>query len=149
MTHMFYHFSPKQFGQFLTHDVTHSASITTSTYSVKPNIVAWYFIDIFVVVCRGILADGSSIRCCSKDGRSVLPQNTLHFACFPIIIDRDDDFYSQFDQGCINMVRSALAPDGNCQLGFGKQVQSHQFLLCSIPNISFDAHPISCNLITF
>ncbi|XP_055322112.1 chorion peroxidase [Sitodiplosis mosellana] len=85
-----------QFGQFLTHDISLSSSIKTS--------------------------DGASIRCCTKDGRRILPRESLHFACLPIFIEPDDDFYSQFDQGCMNFVRSALAPDGQCQLGYGKQV---------------------------
>lgn len=87
-----------QFGQFLTHDVSQSSSVTTS--------------------------DGKSVRCCTKDGSSLLPKEFLHFACFPIIIDPDDEFYSQFHQGCVNFVRSALAPDGDCRLGYGKQVSS-------------------------
>lgn len=70
-----------------------------------------------------IPGEGASIRCCTKDGRRVLPQEALHFACFPILIEPDDDFYSQFDQGCVNFVRSALAPDGQCQLSHGKQVR--------------------------
>lgn len=69
-----------------------------------------------------ILDDGKSVRCCTKNGRHVLPEEALHFACFPIVIEPDDEFYSQFDQGCVNFVRSALAPDGECKLGFGKQV---------------------------
>lgn len=85
-----------QFGQFLTHDVSQSSSITTT--------------------------DGKSVRCCTKDGSSILPKEFLHFACFPIIIEPDDEFYSQFHQGCVNFVRSALAPDGDCKLGYGKQV---------------------------
>lgn len=87
-----------QFGQFLTHDISQSSSITTS--------------------------DGKNVRCCTKDGSSILPKEFLHFACFPIIIEPDDDFYSQFHQGCVNFVRSALAPDGDCKLGYGKQVKT-------------------------
>lgn len=71
-----------------------------------------------------MLGDGSAIRCCTKDGRRVLPHESLHFACLPILIEPDDDFYSQFDQGCMNFVRSSLAPDGQCQLSYGKQVSN-------------------------
>lgn len=83
-----------------------------------------YFHKIFI-------GDGSSIRCCTKDGRNVLAREALHFACLPIFIEPNDEFYSQFDQGCMNFVRSALAPDGQCQLGYGKQVQFYfKFIEC-------------------
>lgn len=126
----------QQFGQFLTHDVTHSASITTSVYFDKfeqsfcvPRIRHVFFL--------WIVDDGASIRCCSKDGASSLPQSALHFACFPILIEPDDEFYRQFDQGCINMVRSSLAPDGDCQLGYGKQVKNFKnFSIFSKSNLS-------------
>lgn len=86
-----------QIGQFITHDVSQSSSIKT--------------------------AEGKSVRCCSEDGSSVLPQESLHFACFPIEIDAQDTFYSDFHQGCINFVRSSLSPDAECKLGYGKQVR--------------------------
>lgn len=77
----------------------------------------------FAVLCFQIdLDDGAGIRCCTKNGQQVLPNEALHFACLPILIEPDDEFYRQFDQGCMNFVRSALAPDGQCQLGYGKQV---------------------------
>lgn len=81
--------------------------------------------------------DGAAIRCCSKDGRHILPREFQHFACLPISIDPDDEFYSQFDQGCMNFVRSALAPDGQCQLGYGKQVFTHISNILCIFNFIF------------
>lgn len=87
-----------QFGQLITHDVTQSAMITTS--------------------------DAKSINCCSDDGTSVLPPEFSHFGCMPIEIEQNDEFFSQFGQKCINFVRSSLAPDSECKLGYGKQVWS-------------------------
>lgn len=87
-----------QMGQFITHDVSQSSSIKTG--------------------------EGKSVRCCSDDGSSVLPPDSMHFACMPIEIDAQDPFYSEFRQGCINFVRSSLSPDGECRLGYGKQVRS-------------------------
>lgn len=46
----------------------------------------------------------------------------LHYACLPIEIEPADEFYSQFNQGCINVVRSALSVDSECKLGYGKQL---------------------------
>ena len=89
----------------------------------KNQIILLYRIIFTTFDCSHLIGDGASIRCCTKDGRRILPREKLHFACLPIFIEPDDDFYSQFDQGCMNFVRSALAPDGQCQLGYGKQVQ--------------------------
>lgn len=85
-----------QFGQLITHDVTQASTITTS--------------------------DAKSINCCADDGSSILPAPFAHFGCMPIEIEPQDEFYSQFNQKCINFVRSSLAPDGECKLGYGKQV---------------------------
>lgn len=112
-----------QFGQFLTHDVTQSASITTRMPFLDLHRPCMLHLCLLFLKKTSFLGDGSSIRCCTKDGRSVLPRDALHFACLPILIEPDDDFYGQFDQGCMNFVRSALAPDGQCQLSYGKQVQ--------------------------
>lgn len=85
-----------QFGQLITHDVTQASMITTS--------------------------DAKSINCCADDGSSILPPPFAHFGCMPIEVDPHDEFYSQFNQKCINFVRSSLAPDSECKLGYGKQV---------------------------
>lgn len=111
-----------QFGQFLTHDVSHSASIKT-----RMSFQIFHFVHFYLYIPWGIhIGDGAAIRCCTKDGRRVLPREALHFACMPIVIENDDEFYGQFGQGCMNFVRSALAPDGQCKLSYGKQVQRDQ-----------------------
>lgn len=115
-----------QFGQFLTHDVSLSSSIKTSALFPFSQINSYQKVLHFILTLYHFFnrssGDGASIRCCTKDGRRILPRDTLHFACLPIFIEPDDEFYSQFDQGCMNFVRSALAPDGKCQLSYGKQV---------------------------
>lgn len=83
-----------QFGQFISHDITQSSSIT--------------------------LPDGGRIKCCSDDGSQVLPPQKSHFACMPIFIDENDQFYRQFHQRCMNFVRLSIAPDHNCQMGYAK-----------------------------
>lgn len=109
-----------QMGQLITHDVSQSSSIKTG--------------------------EGKSIRCCAKDGSAPLPQEELHFACFPIQIDPQDSFYSEFRQGCINFVRSALSPDPECKLGYGKQVNWIESVFCTAittklkPIFAFPSH---------
>lgn len=85
-----------QFGQFLSHDFTQSGSITHP--------------------------DGKRVKCCTPDGAQALPPQKSHFACMPINIEPDDDFYKQFHQRCMNFVRLAIAPDHNCQMGYAKQL---------------------------
>lgn len=85
-----------QFGQFLSHDFTQSGSIT--------------------------LPDGKRVKCCTPDGSAQLPSQQMHFACMPIHIEPEDEFYRQFQQRCMNFVRLAIAPDHNCQMGYAKQL---------------------------
>uniref|UniRef100_U5ES00 Putative peroxinectin-like protein n=1 Tax=Corethrella appendiculata TaxID=1370023 RepID=U5ES00_9DIPT len=85
-----------QFGQFITHDVSQSASIT--------------------------LTNGQPIECCGNNGSTILPPNLLHFACLPISIDPNDEFYSKFNQRCMNFVRSQLVSNQDCKIGYGKQL---------------------------
>lgn len=65
-------------------------------------------------------ADNQRVKCCSSDGSSVIPPHQAHFACMPIFIDQDDEFYRRFHQRCMNFVRLAIAPDHTCQLGYAK-----------------------------
>ncbi|XP_055713845.1 chorion peroxidase isoform X2 [Phlebotomus papatasi] len=92
--HPTYNLMVMLFGQFISHDITQTASITNR--------------------------DGTPISCCSEDGSRPLPPSQSHFACMPIPISPDDEFYAQFNQGCMNFVRSAIAP--NCRLGSARQI---------------------------
>ncbi|KAK4882891.1 hypothetical protein RN001_006210 [Aquatica leii] len=85
-----------QFGQFLSHDITQS--IDTS------------------------FANGSAISCCTEDGNQEIPHEFRHYACMPILIPPKDPFFSKFKQGCMNFVRSVLAPRLDCTLGYAQQM---------------------------
>ncbi|XP_055903561.1 chorion peroxidase [Eupeodes corollae] len=84
-----------QFGQFLAHDVTQSSSIR--------------------------LENGEAIECCAQDGSGPLPPHQSHFACMPIPVEPNDEFYGHFNQRCINFVRLSLAPNTECRMGYAKQ----------------------------
>ena len=51
--------------------------------------------------------NGSAITCCD--------QIKVHPECFPIIIGRDDPFYADKGVRCLDLVRSAPAPQ--CKIG--------------------------------
>ncbi|KAJ3627107.1 hypothetical protein MTP99_014513 [Tenebrio molitor] len=85
-----------QFGQFLSHDITQSIEFS--------------------------FANGSAISCCSDDGRAKLHHEERHYACMAIDIPHKDPFYNQFNQKCMNFVRSVLAPRQDCTLGYAQQM---------------------------
>ena len=84
-----------QFGQFIAHDVTQSASVK--------------------------LENGELVQCCSAKGESILPADRSHFACMPIPVEADDEFYKNFKVRCMNFVRLSLAPTTDCKMTYGKQ----------------------------
>ncbi|XP_017874355.1 PREDICTED: chorion peroxidase [Drosophila arizonae] len=85
-----------QFAQLLAHDVSQSASVRLDE-------------------------NGGLVQCCSPDGRSILPPEKSHFACLPIPVSANDEFYSAFGVRCLNLVRLSLVPSADCQLSYGKQ----------------------------
>ncbi|XP_017778752.1 PREDICTED: chorion peroxidase, partial [Nicrophorus vespilloides] len=85
-----------QYGQFLSHDITQSIDST--------------------------FVNGSAISCCTPDGSLQLPPHIRHFACMPIYIPPKDPFFSFFKQGCMNFVRSVMAPRSDCTLGYAQQM---------------------------
>jgi len=83
-----------QFGQFLDHDMT----LTASTR----------------------LENGDGLVCCGRDFFE--NPSLLHPACFSIPIPPQDLFYNQFNFNCMTFVRSAPAPRPDCQLGPREQL---------------------------
>lgn len=101
-----------QFGQFLSHDFTQSSSITLRKF---------FYIKLYLLPKTfSSKADGKRVKCCSDDGSEMLSPHESHFACMPILVDQDDEFYRNFNQRCMNFVRLAIAPDHNCKLGYAK-----------------------------
>ncbi|ALC46682.1 Pxt, partial [Drosophila busckii] len=94
--HAKYNLLAMQFGQLLAHDVTQSSSIRLN-------------------------ANGGLVQCCSEGGKSVLPAQQRHFACLPIEVSKDDEFYRAFDVRCLNLVRQSLVPSADCRMSYGKQ----------------------------
>ncbi|XP_035896816.1 chorion peroxidase-like [Anopheles stephensi] len=84
-----------QFGQFMSHDFTRSASVRLRQ---------------------------EEVQCCTDDHSGPLRGDQSHFACLPIAVSPSDPFYSRFGIRCLNFVRLSLARDGKCKLGYGKQL---------------------------
>ncbi|XP_034116256.1 chorion peroxidase [Drosophila albomicans] len=85
-----------QFGQLLAHDISQSASVRLDE-------------------------KGGLVQCCTEGGKSMLPKEKTHFACLPISVAPDDEFYGAFGVRCLNLVRLSLVPSPDCQLSYGKQ----------------------------
>lgn len=83
-----------QWGQFLDHDLTLTASTRAAT--------------------------GQGLACC--DDRTQQPVS--HHACFPVIMPDDDPFYSRFNQRCMHFVRSAPVATNGCSLGHREQMNA-------------------------
>lgn len=104
-----------QFGQFLSHDF--SRALTTRYGTCFANTFLCEILQHSIVA-----ANGSGISCCTADGVRELPAEMRHYACMPITVTPQDGFYRQFGQGCMNFVRSVLAPRQECNLGYSQQV---------------------------
>ncbi|KAJ8919142.1 hypothetical protein NQ315_012127 [Exocentrus adspersus] len=85
-----------QFGQLLSHEITQSLDFTFD--------------------------NGSAISCCLQDGTDALPIQHRHYACMPIEIPGNDQFFGVFNQRCMNFVRSILSPRHDCSFGYAQQM---------------------------
>ncbi|XP_017047162.1 chorion peroxidase [Drosophila ficusphila] len=94
--HPLYNLLVMQFGQVLAHDISQTSSVR--------------------------LEDGSLVQCCSADGNVALSPQQSHFACMPIHVEPDDEFFAAFGVRCLNFVRLSLVPSPDCQLSYGKQM---------------------------
>uniref|UniRef100_A0A0P5JUL6 Chorion peroxidase n=1 Tax=Daphnia magna TaxID=35525 RepID=A0A0P5JUL6_9CRUS len=83
-----------QWGQFLDHDITHSPLV------------------------RG--QNSTGVTCCQRG--QFLDASVRHPDCFPIAIPENDPFYAQFNQRCMEFVRSLPAPRPGCTFGPREQL---------------------------
>ena len=67
-------------------------------------------------------ADGSPVPCCTEDGQFLSEQDYAHGKCFPIVIPKDDPFYSKFHRRCMEFARSAPACRTDRKFGYVEQV---------------------------
>lgn len=116
-----------QFGQFLSHDTSRSIP----TRFGKPNSFKANF-----MANNKFPANGSGISCCSNDGSNEHPPEMRHYACMPITVSPQDNFYKNFGQRCMNFVRSVLAPRHECNLGYSQQVPQKYFVVIGNYNFS-------------
>ncbi|KAI4456683.1 oxidase/peroxidase [Holotrichia oblita] len=85
-----------QWGQFLDHDVTLTATSRAFNNSVP--------------------------RCCLPGSTGLLPPEFMHPECMPIQVPRDDWFMGRFGMRCMEFIRSAPATRIDCDLGWREQI---------------------------
>lgn len=85
-----------QWGQFVDHDL----SLAATTPMLTPQ--------------------GTSIDCCNR--KLLLDPKFKHPACISILLPDNDPFYSKFNVGCMNLVRSAPSPPIGCRLRAREQL---------------------------
>ncbi|EDW83073.1 uncharacterized protein Dwil_GK22657 [Drosophila willistoni] len=105
--HPKYNLLVMQFGQLIAHDISQTSSVR--------------------------LENGDLVQCCSPGGKVKLSPQETHFACMPIPVEPDDEFYAAFGVRCLNFVRLSLVPNPNCQLGYGKQLSKVTHFLDASP----------------
>lgn len=68
--------------------------------------------SVFIPFIHSILVsneeDGKMIQCCP-------PKSNNHPQCYPILIPPDDPFYGEWEEDCLNFVRTAMC--SQCKLG--------------------------------
>lgn len=62
------------------------------------------------------------MRCCSADYTERLANNIMDYGCLPIDISSDDDYYSQYNMTCMELIRTAPMLPRNCRLGAAEPV---------------------------
>lgn len=85
-----------QWGQFIDHDIT----LAATTPMLTPQ--------------------GTNIDCCNR--RLLMDPRFKHPACISILLPDLDPFYSKFQVGCMNLVRSAPSPPIGCRLRAREQL---------------------------
>ncbi|KRT84926.1 peroxidase [Oryctes borbonicus] len=85
-----------QWGQFLDHDITLTATARAFNSSVP--------------------------SCCLPGNAGFLPTEFMHPECMPIEVPHDDWFLSRFGTRCMEFIRSAPATRVNCDLGWREQI---------------------------
>ena len=71
---------------------------------------------------------------CCRNGK-IIEESLRHPDCFPIPIDRNDAFYGQFGQECMEFVRSLPAVRPRCTFGPREQVIQAKQSKCIQMNI--------------
>ena len=59
----------------------------------------------------------------------MLPEASRHPQCLPIDIPADDPFYRNFNQRCMNFVRTTPGLRPDCNFGYAEQVHN-EFKFC-------------------
>lgn len=65
---------------------------------------------------------GDALRCCSIDYKHMLPDQLSYYGCNPIEVPANDPYFSQFEMGCINFIRTQPIFPNDCKLGSAEMV---------------------------
>ncbi|XP_022164640.1 peroxidase-like [Myzus persicae] len=100
--------------------------------SVKTIAMAYWTIfighDLSHTAVSSMLKTNKSVDCCNENGMKQSPRYT-HPSCAPIIIPKDDRFFSPLRRTCMNYVRSVPAMRTDCTFGPREQLnQATHFL---------------------
>lgn len=89
----------------------HRASYDTdSNFTIMLAVFGQFLDHDITATASSTLQEGESLNCCE-----VNVMQHQHPECFPVSIDVNDPYYSQFNITCMNFLRSAPAPTGHFQ----------------------------------
>ncbi|UYV81296.1 hypothetical protein LAZ67_20000683 [Cordylochernes scorpioides] len=112
-----------QWGQFLDHDLTLTgvSSDTKPIYLEKCKLFKRINENKGYIEVNSVAADnGEGIICCNPE--IIQNPRLRHPACFPIGMGPSDPFFAQFQQSCMEFVRSVPAPTMECSFGPRQQI---------------------------
>ena len=105
------------FGQFLAHDFLHSVLFEGQAFP------SFFFNQVGVSHTSIIPGpNGTSIPCCTPEGKFFTDPKDMHFACLPVAVPRDDPFYAQHGVECLPFTRAVPSKNFDCTFGYAQQM---------------------------
>ena len=111
-----------QYGQFINHDFAFTTFFQTSTLSQSIEYLIGFYLILINYSFTYITGNGDASQWCTDDGQLLENIEIRHPACLPIVIPKDDPFFSKLGRRCMNFVRTTPAPRLDCKFGHAEQV---------------------------